>query len=949
MLVLQKKMQARPLLIIVLLVIPFYLFAQTGIIAGKITDAGNNQALVGATVIISNTVIKTLADIDGQYRISNLQKGNYTLEVSYVGYSSKQITNVEVINNQVTSLNIVLEPLQNNTLQAVVVTTEARKESINALLITRKNAAVVSDAISADMIRRSPDKNVGDVLKRISGTTIQENKFVVIRGMNDRYNEAMLGRALLPSTEADRKTFAYDIFPSELIENLTIIKTALPEYPGSFAGGLVQVNLKEVPDKNFFSFKAGSGLNTITANKTFYHQDNGGLDFIGLDDGTRALPNNMPSSQDYNALSPQKREKWAKKFPNDWPLRQYPSGPYNAQIQLAGAVTTKPKNNYPRFGALFALGYNSTFRNSEVINRDYGAVTVLPDSVDKGTPYYDYKDTSSTHNILSSALANFTLKLNGSHKIFFNNLATVNSTIQTIVRGGQSQAGTGVLSPYYAYVHYFQSNVLYNGQLGGEHYLNKYKLRVKWLIYQTNFHRNEPDYRQMIYFTPFENSPMYAYLGYPTVSSTTVGGIRFYYDTKNLTRGINIDVDKTFHLFGNPQTLKFGFAQLWDDRIRDGRFLRNDPSDINFNQKILSLPPGKIFAQKNFNYQTGLVLTDFNEKQWYYYKGDQQNTAGYVMFDNRFTQKIRMAWGLRVENYSNYVRSFQEGNTKYKVDSTFLDFMPSANFIYSVLPKANLRVSYSHTNVRPLYREIAATQFYDFLLNAIFYGASLTETDVDNYEIRWEQYFNNAQYYSASVFYKKFKNPIEQKIAISGADSKTITWQNAPAAEAQGIELEARKNLDFITPALSQFYLYGNAAFIKSTAFVKGNGSDSVNRPMQGQSPYVFNASLQYSDSHTGINVSALYNVIGARIFLVGGTQEPYIWEKPHAQLDFKISKTFLKNGLAEFSLSDILHQNDNLFWDLNGNKKYDAGYPDVLIQSRSFGMNINLSIGYRF
>jgi outer membrane receptor protein involved in Fe transport len=266
-----------------------------------------------------------------------------------------------------------------------------------------------------------------------------------------------------------------------------------------------------------------------------------------------------------------------------------------------------------------------------------------------------------------------------------------------------------------------------------------------------------------------------------------------------------------------------------------------------------------------------------------------------------------------------------------------------------VLPKANIRLSYSKTVARPLYRELAQTFFYDFFQNITYYGANLTETHIDNYEIRWEQYFANAQYYSLSGYYKKFKKPIEQIVPFSGADSKSVSWQNAPSAELWGIEGELRKNFDFISPELKDLYFYFNGSYIHSVAFVAGNGTDTVNRPLQGQSPYVLNTSLQYSSEKNGLNISILYNSIGARIAFVGGANNTYaIWEKPHSLLDFKISKTVLKNGLIELSLADILHKKDILFENFDDNKKYNADYPDVLLQSKTNGMTATLSIGYR-
>jgi hypothetical protein len=324
-------MQARSLLITTFFFLSTLSFAQTGILTGKITDASNNQQLIGATVSIKDHRLKTVSDVDGVYRIGNLSDGKYSLEITYIGYTTKQVSDAEIKKGQVTTLNIALDAANNNLKTVVVVTTQASRESINSILNTRKNAAVVSDAISADMIKRSPDKNVSDILKRVSGTSIQENKFVIVRGMSDRYNEAMLNGALLPSTEADRKTFAFDIFPSDIIDNITVIKSASAEYPGSFSGGLINVNLKEVPDKNFISVKTGVGYNMITTGKEFTRQPSGGLDFLGIDNGTRALPANFPSSEDYNALSSGKQNEWAKQVKNDWALYRDPVGAIKQQ------------------------------------------------------------------------------------------------------------------------------------------------------------------------------------------------------------------------------------------------------------------------------------------------------------------------------------------------------------------------------------------------------------------------------------------------------------------------------------------------------------------------------------------------------------------------------------------------------------------------------------------
>ena len=923
-------------------------FAQTGTLTGKITDASTGQVLTGATVTVVKSNRKTISDLDGVYKLSALPAGIYTIQVTYVGYELKEISGIEIRQGDINNFNINLSPSSKNSLEAVVVKTEAKKETLNTVLNLRRNAAVVSDVISAEQIKRSPDKNLSDVLKRVSGTSIQDNKFVVVRGMNDRYNEALLNGALLPSTEPDRKTFSFDIFPSDIVDNITVIKSALPEYPASFAGGLVQVNLKEIPDKNFISLKGGLGYNSITTGNIFY-SDNGQQTITGLDGGGRDIPSAFPSSEEYNGMTGYKKQESAKLYKNDWGLIADASAPLNNSFNISASFNIKGRSAYPRFGGIASVGHNEGYRFSNNKVNSYLWDPKTPDSVAVSAPDYLYNDSVYTHSILNSLLGNFSLKLNPNNKFFFNNLYAVNTSQQTNVRNGLSTIVTGNLLPYYAYAMYFQSNQIYNTQLGGEHFIPKPKIRIRWLGYFTDFNRNEPDYRQMVYFTPYEGAPLQPYLGRPTLVSTTTGGVRFYWTTKDRDLGTNIDLSKQFKLFGNMQTVKMGFAHHYDTRKRDGRFQTITPTDApRFDQSLLQLPANEIFDSSNMNRITGFVLNDINAPQWFRYNGNIKNTAGYLMFDNKLTSKIRLAWGVRLEDYKTVVNSYDGNALPAAVDTSFTNLLPSANFVYAVLPKANIRASYSQTVARPQYRELASGLFYDFFQNATFFGTTLGQTKIDNYEIRWEQYFNNAQYYSASVYYKNFKDPIEQKIFLSGSDSRILTWQNAPRAENYGAEIEFRKNFDFIMPALSNLFLYANASYIRSTAFVKDNGADTVNRPLQGQSPYLLNISLQYSEPETGINVSLLYNQAGDRIAFVGGNQDAYIWERPHALFDFKIGKTFLKSGLVEFTLSDILHRNDILFWDLNENKTYNKNY-DAVIQSKSFGLNASVSLSYKF
>src|SRR5574343_48432 len=224
------------------LIVSFNITAQTGKITGKIIDAKTGETLPGATAIIEGTTKGASADFDGNFSINNVPSGKINLVVSYISYDNKRLTGIEVKANDVTNVNVQLETSSSQNLQEVTITVEIAKENTAALTLMQKNNVSVSDGVSAETIKRTPDRNTADVLKRVSGVTIIDDKFVIVRGLNDRYNVSFLNNSPLPNTEADKKSFAFDIFPANMLDNVLVNKTATPDMPGDFAGGIVQVN-----------------------------------------------------------------------------------------------------------------------------------------------------------------------------------------------------------------------------------------------------------------------------------------------------------------------------------------------------------------------------------------------------------------------------------------------------------------------------------------------------------------------------------------------------------------------------------------------------------------------------------------------------------------------------------------------------------------------------------
>lgn len=918
---------------------------QSGVLTGSVADGNNNRKLSGATIIIQGTSKNTLTDNDGKFTFQVLKADTITITVSYVGYDTKQISGVIIKAGEVTNLSITLDLAKSN-LKNVIVKTEARRENLAAVLNIRRNASVVSDVISADMIKKSPDKNTSDVLKRVSGTTIQDNKFVVVRGMNDRYNEAMLNGALMPSSEPDRKTFAFDIFPADLVDNITVIKSATPELPGSFSGGLIQINTKDVPDKKFWGFKAGIGINSATTGKDVYGYTGSNKDWIGVDNHVRSLPRYFPSTADYAAANSFNKAAFSRLFANNWAYFKR-SGPANTSIQTSGgfAIKLNKTKDYPVLAGILGGTYNSSYKTNYYKRADYQNNNTLDTE-------YLYTDTGTTRTVLASALTNATLKINPSNKIFFNNIYSVNSTNQIVIRSGPIQTSSWADTKQNSF--FFSSNLLYNGQIGGDHSVKvkATKLRIKWMAYLTTLNRKEPDYRRNFYYQADATQPFQS-LVTSVQSASTNSGVHYFGKLQDNSQGLNIDLSFPFKWLTNTQTVKFGGSYYHNTRARDARFLAPTIANTDyFNFSYLGYAQDSIFDRRHFNRKTGFVLYEDNRPLSYHYDGSINTTSFYAMMDNKFTRDFRAVWGLRFEKFRNIINTGDESGNPLTRDTAYNDFLPSLNLIYTVLPKANLRFSYSKTVARPQYRELANVLFYDFLDNVSYFGnPRLTETYVNNLDLRWEHYFPQSQYYSASVFYKSFKNPIEPYIAIAGADSKTIGFKNQPKAYVTGIELEGRKNLDFIDQKLENLVAYANVTFIKSSITTL---DDTTARPMQGQSPYVINASLQYNEPKTDLAISLLYNVVGPRIRFIGSQNisNPVntIWEKPHAILDLKFQKTLLKQkGMIELTFSDILHGNDYQYWNLADTKvrNYQSAI-DHLIVRQSFGFNVTLAASYK-
>ncbi|HMR83390.1 MAG TPA: carboxypeptidase-like regulatory domain-containing protein, partial [Niabella sp.] len=303
-------------------------------LSGKVINT-QNEPVAGASVKISNTTTGTSTNQNGIYNIRLNAGQQYEIEVSAIGYETKIIGDVEIKPATVTTLDVVLEG-KPASMEGVIVSarrTTARMETAASVIQFQKNTNTVASVVSAETIRRSPDKNTGDVLKRTPGASLQDGKFLIVRGLADRYNTAMLNGILLTSTEPDRKTFAFNLIPSAIIDNIIINKAFVPEHPGEWSGGLIQVNTKDIPTRNFLNVQIGTGFNTQTVGKDFYKSQGGKLDWLGIDDGARALPSSYKTKTQFDALSREEKTAIGKELPNTWVANKV-SAPMDASFQV---------------------------------------------------------------------------------------------------------------------------------------------------------------------------------------------------------------------------------------------------------------------------------------------------------------------------------------------------------------------------------------------------------------------------------------------------------------------------------------------------------------------------------------------------------------------------------------------------------------------------------------
>lgn len=907
-------------------------FAQ-GSLEGTIIDRKSREPLVGANVSIENCTYACIADIDGKFSLKNIQAGSYTVNVRFVSYKSFRSGNILVENGKATRLDIELEEA-NIQLQGVQVVGIRRTNTELSMLSNTKKAQLVVSGISSQQIAKSLDRDAGEVVKRVPGVTIMDNRFVVVRGLSQRYNNVWLNDVSTPSSEADSRAFSFDAVPGGLIDNIMIFKSPAPEIPADFSGGFVRILTRNMPEGNSFQFSANVAYQQGSTFKTFSSGSGGGADWLGFGYGARALPHDFPGKLTSSLGKPELMD-YTGAVNNGWDLKRVSALP---DMRFSLVFNRIFHLGETKIGLITALNYSNTFRSYEVENKRYG---IYQQNVDESYIRNDYRDSQYNQDSRFGILHNWSFVFNPKSRIEFRNFFNQMGKNRYTYREGEDNNNDYTIRENEIL---YMSRSTYSGQFSGKHQLDEDKTKIDWVTGYSYANRYEPD-RKIITsrLNKDENSPNYGKYG------TDGNDVKRNYqnlDEHVFSGGANIEEQLSVASFA--PVLKAGlFAEYKTRSFAARNFI------YTYNMSIL--PETFLYSDyenmfTSANIQSGGVLLKEATNKSDSYTANNQLYAGYAGLNIPFQKWLDIYAGVRAEKDILRLDGYEsDGTAPVQVNRQSLHFFPSINATFHLNEKEQLRLAYGKSINRPEFREIAPYVYYDFEQFTNFEGnAELKDAFIRNLDFRYEYYPTPSETFSLALFYKCFQNPIETTYFEVGGQQQ-YSYKNAESARNLGLEIDVRKNLTNF--GLKNLSLVLNGSLIRSKVSF-AQGSFERNRAMQGQSPWLANAGLYYDNDQSGWKGSLLYNSIGKRIVFVGIVNQdiiqdiPDIYEMPRHIIDFSLSKRIGKNMELNLGIKDLLNEPITFkqfprFLDSNGVSQRREQTTRSYLSGRNFGLTL--------
>lgn len=941
-------------------------FAQTGRIAGTIVDGATGEPLFSASVLVVETSGGAVADFDGNYLIKGLQPGSYTLRVSYISYATQTITDVKVLAGQVTTIDVVLEP-ESATLEEIVVAADAILDNDAALLRQRQKSIAFADAISAQSISRFGSGDAADAMRKVVGASVIGGKYVFVRGLGDRYSSTQLNGSVLPSADPDKQSFQMDIIPSNLLENIVTLKTFTPDKPGSFSGGLVNIVTKDFPEKLSMQVSASTSYNSETSLNPVLLPGRYGTDWLGFDDGSRDRPAILAQGVEIPDFNGVKFERDAGKQAQDAQLLQDITTafrgemlPSTREVPVDQSYSFSVGNQTELFGKV--LGFTGSLRYSRSYSSYSGGVLgrwqligALDDS-DLLNPIKNLTDEKGTEEVDLNGYGMVSLKLNEANMISATFLQTKSATNTGRYLHGFDDEVNG-RSPdgvYESRALHYTERTLGAYQLRGRHVLRPFNnAELEWSASSSRNTQSEPDLRYLVdFYVPQDDGTNF----YSITSALFPRPSRAWRDLEEDNLNASADLTIPFRSFDNMSgQVKIGGFLSRNDRVfRENRyqydFDNNAPLRLN---DFASFDDFFNYAGivDTTTYGSRTILTFGNVIQNALslknnYDAESQIDAAYAMIEFPLGGALKFVGGARLESATIRTASLDTTLPQGVLDNQ--DVLPSASLIYSLGENMNLRVAYTHTVARPNYRELAPYQTVGFQGDFVFEGrADLQRSLIRNLDMRWEWFTGTGEVFAVSAFGKRIENPIEKVYDVRSA--RKMRMQNVEEGEVYGVEFEARKNLGFLSAALRDVAIASNLTFVRSSVRIPEeemfinlqNDPDAEDtRPLNGQSPYVFNLDLSYQNPRHEWNVDLGYNVFGERLVAVALGAAPDVFERPFQSLNLTTSKRIAGRVQVKFTAKNLLDSTVKMSQMLsNGNEFINESYKP--------GRTLSLGVSY--
>jgi TonB-dependent receptor len=927
---------------IALLIISLSFGQSKGTIKGIITDKeANNAPLPFANATIKGTSINTTTNENGEY-ILKIEPGVYKIEFSFIGYENVEVP-VTVKDGAIVEVNISLGS-GGYQLKDVVIQNVKRKNTESALVLEMKEAKQVISAISAEQMKKGTDNNAAEAMQRVPGVTIVNGRYVMIRGLSQRYNNVLINNALAPSTEVDLRTFSFDLIPTQALDKLVVYKTGSANIPGDFAGGIIEVTTSE-NTKEFTKAQIGFGFVNGTTFNDYLQSEGSNTDFLGFDNGFRQLPSSFPSTSVLQASgrSSQLRVDAAHSLQNNFDTE-------NSTAFLDTRVSIGLGRNFNigsvRVNSTNIFGQSTQY---QYFQRSFNRYFTLNEGQDRPQDWLDYLDETHAKKSRITILSNWNFKFNDKNTIKFKNLFNQIGQNETIIRNGYNYQ-QGPDNIYKNYALSYNQRFIYTGQLEGIHKLDE-KNKLDWVIGFNSVNDITPDLRRFRTFRDINSSnPNFTIIDPP--SSNLFDNSRYFGESKEFNVGNGVNYTYTLERIKGdvefaPIKLKAGYYVDYRSKEFNSRYFSYlVPGYVSTDRAIelKNLPLSDVFNNQNVNATDGWVIEE-GTRPIDSFSGTNLYGAGYVMAELPLG-KFDVTAGVRLEHNVQNLNAKDDFEDK-SVEKATTFVLPSLNVAYALNEKNLLRFAYSRTLNRPEFREIAPFLFYDFIYDRGIEGRPLEVATIDNIDLRYEIYPRKGETMSFGLFYKSFKNPIELVAQIT-TEQPQFFYKNADKAQNAGVEIEFRKSFSelFSSPFLQRFSTNINAAYIVSEVNLGNVTSQQADRALQGQSPYIINVTLGYEDKDKGLSANLIYNRFGDRIDTVGDNLFPTIYELSRDNIDFTISKD-IKNITVKLGIQDLLNSPYRLFEDSNRDEKINSR--DNVVSNFKRGTMFNLDLTYNF